>query len=65
MAKQVRWELNAILDRIDELGKTASALITKDGVNASDIQLAVKRKFGVKITNSTARKIMAAILLVW
>jgi hypothetical protein len=52
------------MNAVDELGKIASGLIAA-GVSSSDIKLAVKRKFNVKISNATAKRIMQAVLIVW
>lgn len=53
-----------LLHKVDECGQMARSLIAR-GLSPSDIKLAVKRRFHVKISNATATKIIAAVLTVW
>jgi len=64
MASEPSKDLMDLLYTVDKCGKIAKRLIAQ-GVSANDIKLAVKHKFGVRISNATALKIISAILTVW
>jgi len=57
-------ELADLMEKIDDCGKRAARLMHK-GVEVWEIKAATKRQLGYSMTQSTARKIMAAIFTVW